>query len=327
MTPEESSALSCQQQFELITESNIKINGLSNINETLSVHYLIYRIDNLGNGKHYIGQHHTENPLDNYMGSGNLIIKAVARHGVESFVKTILFDFDNFEEMNEKEKELVPLSACYPYDKMSYNIREGGSHEMAPISKQKLSKSQKHHLRNMDKDKRSKWLKKLSDASSGERNPMYGDFEHTKGFRSENERRKGKSLEEIWGQNKGSKIREKMSIATSGKNNGCYNKRWMIHPLTKDKIYIDKDEVEYYKSLGYVNGTGQQPSKGFRWINNGIQQSQVRPEKLNEYIANGWKIGKLKNTKKLFDPQSGRYKYVKQEEIQKYLDCGYIQKN
>lgn len=47
-----------------------------------------------------------------------------------------------------------------------------------------------------------------------------------------------------------------MSIATSGKNNGCYNKRWMIHPLTKDKIYIDKDEVEYYKSLGYVNGTG-----------------------------------------------------------------------
>lgn len=92
----------------------------------MSVHYLIYRIDNLENGKHYIGQHKTENPLDKYMGSGGLIIQAIAKHGIEKFVKTILFDFNNFEEMNEKEKELVPLSACYPHDKMSYNLAEGG---------------------------------------------------------------------------------------------------------------------------------------------------------------------------------------------------------
>lgn len=115
------------QQFELITESNIKINGLSNINESLSVHYLIYKIDNLINGKHYIGQHHTQDPLDDYMGSGKLILKAIKRYGVENFMKTILFDFDNFEEMNQKEKELVPLSACYPNDKTSYNLIEGGT--------------------------------------------------------------------------------------------------------------------------------------------------------------------------------------------------------
>ena len=116
-----------ENQFELITESNIKINGLSNINKSLLVHYLIYRIDNLENGKHYIGQHHTQDPLDDYMGSGKLILKAVAKYGIEKFVKTILFDFDNFEEMNKKEKELVPLSACYPNDKTSYNLIEGGT--------------------------------------------------------------------------------------------------------------------------------------------------------------------------------------------------------
>lgn len=33
--------------------------GKENINESLSVHYLIYRIDNLENGKYYIGQHQT----------------------------------------------------------------------------------------------------------------------------------------------------------------------------------------------------------------------------------------------------------------------------
>lgn len=62
------------------------------------------------------------------MGSGLLINNAIAKHGVEKFVKTILFDFDNFDEMNEKEKELVPLSACYPNDPMSYNLREGENH-------------------------------------------------------------------------------------------------------------------------------------------------------------------------------------------------------
>lgn len=60
------------------------------------------------------------------MGSGDLITQAVAKHGIEKFVKTILFDFDNFDEMNNKEKELVPLSACYPHDPMSYNLIEGG---------------------------------------------------------------------------------------------------------------------------------------------------------------------------------------------------------
>lgn len=91
-------------QFEIITESNIKINGLSNINESLRVHFLIYRIDNVENGKYYIGQHETLDPLDDYMGSGKLIMNAVAKYGVEKFVKTILFDFDNFDKMNEKEK-------------------------------------------------------------------------------------------------------------------------------------------------------------------------------------------------------------------------------
>lgn len=74
------------------------------------------------------------------MGSGNLIFKAVAKYGVESFVKTILFDFNNFEEMDEKEKELVPLSACYPYDPTSYNLKEGGSNgEMSTETRLKIS--------------------------------------------------------------------------------------------------------------------------------------------------------------------------------------------
>lgn len=53
---------------------------------------------------------------DNYKGSGYLLPAAYAKYGLSNFTKTILFDFDNFDEMNNKEKELVPLSKCYPYD-------------------------------------------------------------------------------------------------------------------------------------------------------------------------------------------------------------------
>ena len=324
MQEENTQALSCQQ-FELITESNIKINGLSNINESLSTHYLIYRIDNLENGKHYIGQHQTENPFDKYMGSGDLIIQAVAKYGIEKFVKTILFDFDNFEEMNEKEKELVPLSACYPHDPMSYNLREGGFNgQSSQLSRDKMSKSQSYRLAHLTDEQLIQWLKKLSKASAGQNNPMYGDFEHTKGFRAENVRRKGKTLEQIWGIDKANTIKERISVSVKGQNNPCFGRKWMYNPITKDKVYVLTDDVERYKALGYVNKTGLQTTKGSKWINNGISEMQVQPNKLDEYLNSGWNLGKLHNTRKMIDPKTNRYKYVKPQMFQTYLDKGYI---
>lgn len=228
MTKDEVQALSCQQ-FELITESNIKINGLSNINESLSVHYLIYRIDNLENGKHYIGQHHTENPLDSYVGSGKIIRRAVEKEGVENFVKTILFDFDNFEEMNEKEKELVPLSDCYPHDPMSYNILEGGANQRSfkgpangmygkklrdCMSEEKYEawlKSSAEASRKVAQ--RHEWHKKMSEVNSGKNNPMYG-----------------KNWQDFSTPEKIALHKVHVSQATSGKNNPMYGKdSWAKH--------------------------------------------------------------------------------------------------
>lgn len=148
--------------------------GKENINESLSVHYLIYRIDNLQNGKHYIGQHQTQNPLDDYMGSGDLITQAIAKYGIEKFVKTILFDFDNFEEMNEKEKELVPLSACYPHDPLSYNLREGGCGgslpgKLNPLFGKAFSDQHKKHISESLKNRKfsDEHRKHLSEATKG----------------------------------------------------------------------------------------------------------------------------------------------------------------
>lgn len=135
----------------------LKYLGLSNINKNNKVHYLIYEILNITNGKYYIGQHKTKNPLDNYMGSGHYLIKAVKKNK-SSFVKIILFDFDNYDEMNDKEKELVSLNDCYPYNKMSYNLMEG-SHN-GHLSKESIEKAKR--------------TKQLNGGYAGERNPMFG---------------------------------------------------------------------------------------------------------------------------------------------------------
>lgn len=153
----------------------ITINGQENINETLSIHYIIYRIDNIENGKYYIGQHKTENPLDDYMGSGLLIEKAIKKYSIDNFIKTILYDFDSFEKMNDKEKEMVQLSNCYPIDPMSYNLKAGGyggqlSGEFNPLFGRKFSEEHKQHLSDALKNRKltEQHKKHLSEVRKGQ---------------------------------------------------------------------------------------------------------------------------------------------------------------
>ena len=83
--------------------------------------YTVYKITNKINGKYYIGKHQTTNLDDGYMGSGKLLKLAIKKYGIDNFTKEILFVFDNEQEMNDKEKELVVVS------EESYNLCEGGS--------------------------------------------------------------------------------------------------------------------------------------------------------------------------------------------------------
>jgi hypothetical protein len=53
--------------------------------------------------------------------------------------------------MNNKEKELVQLSNCYPDNPLSYNLREGGSNcgtKMSTICKEKMIQSNKNAWNN-----------------------------------------------------------------------------------------------------------------------------------------------------------------------------------
>lgn len=87
------------------------------------LHYT-YRIDNLINGKYYIGKHSSESLDDDYMGSGPLIKAAITKYGIENFKKTILKTFSTSEEAFEHEAQIVTLAEVK--DPMCYNIQPGG---------------------------------------------------------------------------------------------------------------------------------------------------------------------------------------------------------
>ena len=87
-------------------------------------HYLVYKTTNLVNGKIYIGQHQTYDLNDGYIGSGIELQKAIEKFGRENFKREILFDFDNFTDMDNKERELVTEEFVNRED--TYNLMVGG---------------------------------------------------------------------------------------------------------------------------------------------------------------------------------------------------------
>lgn len=93
------------------------------------MYYTIYKVTNKLNGKFYIGKHQTKKVDDAYYGSGKAIKEAVQKYGIENFDKEILFVFDNENDMNLKEKELITEEFVNRKDTYNLGIGgEGGAH-------------------------------------------------------------------------------------------------------------------------------------------------------------------------------------------------------
>lgn len=124
-------------------------------------HYLVYKTTCLLNGKIYIGQHQTYDPNDDYLGSGRELRQDISNLGRENFKREILFDFDNFEDMDNKEKELVTEEFIARED--TYNVRLGGQNpevdKICQMGNEKICELWKH-----DNEWRENVRKKISQA-------------------------------------------------------------------------------------------------------------------------------------------------------------------
>ena len=132
--------------------------------------FTIYKTINLINGKIYIGKHITKNPYDKYMGSGNEIKKAIKKYGRKNFLKEVLFIFDNVDDMNSKERELI--TEIEVNSELYYNECIGGIGGNLSLRK---GRKYEDFYSNPDDVKI-----KISLSKIGNLNPMYGKHHSTK---------------------------------------------------------------------------------------------------------------------------------------------------
>ena len=200
--------------------------------------FTVYKTTNIINGKYYIGKHKTTKLNDGYLGSGKLLKRAIEKYGVENFSKEILFIFDNEEDMNNREKEIVEIN------ENTYNLCSGGQGGFDFINRNNLNMyegKREIDIQNLKKGQNSK----LEYFKSGKHKDVTGlKISQTLTGREST----------FKGQKHSEKAKEKMRGHDHqvGKKNSQFGTCWITNG--KENKKIKKDELEIYVSLGFYLG-------------------------------------------------------------------------
>jgi hypothetical protein len=221
-------------------------------------YYTVYKTVNLLNGKFYFGVHKTKNPDDEYLGSGTYVKRAVAKHGEQNLRKEVLFIYLDAESAFSKEDELVQ---CWRSDPLCKNLRKGGSGGFDYINREGLNGTVKAQTPEAIE-------KRKSTISTLLENPVY-----LKGLQ-ERIRRAGRmvppekreanrqsavaAMAKKWAKGDGVEhIRRRMSEAHRGEKNSGFNTCW-LHKETK-QVKVKRGDVNNYLLDGWL--IGRVPSK------------------------------------------------------------------
>lgn len=200
--------------------------------------YTIYQITNKIDGKIYIGKHQTKDLNDGYMGSGKLLKRAISKYGIGNFEKEILFQFDNEEEMNSKEAEMVTEEFCLRED--TYNLCPGGRGGFGYINANGLTPvndgSERH--RNRMRKAGLNTITRLRDKFKDQ--DFYNTWRETLIGRPPTRGTTGLTFSE--------ETRMKMSTAGSGDKNSQYGSMWITNGSDNKKIRKEESIPEgWYK--------------------------------------------------------------------------------
>lgn len=122
----------------------------------------IYMTKNLVTGKLYIGQHkRTMNPKDIddswYLGSGQLLKRAIVKYGIDNFERTIIFECESQSQLDYMEEMFIQFYNAVD-DENFYNLVAGGT----GIKHFKFTEEQKEHMRKphkpMSEETKKKWI-------------------------------------------------------------------------------------------------------------------------------------------------------------------------
>jgi len=212
--------------------------------------YTVYKTTNIINNKIYIGIHKTKNINDEYLGSGTLLKRSIAKYGIENFKKEILFVFDSSEAMYDKEKEIV--NAIFVESENTYNLILGGQGTW-------------EHANSTGKN----LYPGIGDETHGKQNLWNGrevkKYLIEKGLWEEWKIKVSAALKEKFsrdghhwsGRKHTQETKDKQSIKASqriGKLNSQYGTCWIYSTKQKLNKKIKKEELDLYISQGWMKG-------------------------------------------------------------------------
>lgn len=190
--------------------------------------YIVYKITNLVNNKIYIGVHKTNDPFDDYFGSGVAIQSAVKKYGKQNFKKEILYGNLDMHEAYRIESELVDKK--FVSDVNTYNLKVGGYGGGIPhteetrkrISETYRGKGNPFYGKTHSEETKEKIRKKVS----GKNNPRYGKpFTHT-------EDAKAKISKSMCGRKHSAETKAKISKSNKGQIPWSKGKTFSQNKLT-----------------------------------------------------------------------------------------------
>ena len=310
-------------------------------------HYF-YKITNKINGKFYYGVHSTNDLNDGYMGSGYGIRNAINKYGIENFTKEYLRFFDNREEMFLYEQQMVTKDLTK--DPMCYNLTtggKGGGKEGIVVTKDKsgnifvvstddpryLSGELKHNTSGFAvvKDENGNTFQisiddpnyhKYTHINKGKAivigengtpirisidDPNYHKYTHINKGKVMAKDNEGKTIRvskddprlisgELVGITKGEiTVKDKQGNKIKVSKNDPRFKTGELHGYRKNLVTVkDKDGNIFSVNKNdprYINGEVLPLYSGHKWIYKGEVRKHVPPEELQKYLDDGWIAG------------------------------------
>lgn len=250
-------------------------------------------------GKTYVGITSKKDPRDRWGHNGilykynTLFWNAIQKYGWDNMKHEILYE--NLEEMEAKNMEIMLIS-MYKSADMSYNISDGGdgcSYVMHQSQRDNISKALK------GRKKSPEHVQKVIEAISGR------DW--------------------IWIH------KDEMETRIDPKDIGDYpdwEKGRCYSPSEESRVKIGNAARgripgdEYRTNMGKIM---KGKKKGYININNGTCNKQVPPNKLEEYLSNGWMRGFVSRSRKdsIWMNNGLEDVRVNRSDIDKYLSDGW----
>lgn len=238
----------------------------------------IYKTTNSVNNKIYVGQKKSDKFLnEKYIGSGKRLWDAVSCYGIDKFRVELLEECNSAEELNEAEIRWISvLRATDP--EIGYNMSSGG--HVPRLNGEHNGFYGKHHTAESMAKRTETNIQKYGDSSA---------------MRNEDVKKKReKTLFENHGVTCTFQLPQFIDAvkkANTGRQKTESEIQQRLETMRKNNSFSFTKDPEYRKKLSEAS-KGNQNAKGTFWVMRGEESKMIHPDKLSDYLADGWVRGR-----------------------------------